>query len=537
MILNSASKTRTNESVLESLLKLIRVVQNDKESKGDGNYKPLKDVIDFNETVVSLERCMNEALLNNYALPMNEFIGPLKDEYHRLKTIYDAVLNKMRSAGKSRRFNKIFADSKQVGSDRIKRDNLNKIFDGIRLEYLKYLTDTQSKLHQYTRAAISKVQLEIEAKSVIKPPRSILEKFSKVLDPRTMSMNSMFTDKDDTSTLADVSQVGTRRESHETSSSTATDKATTKEGRLMVVYNSGTFAKDGSPLKARFAVLDKTSICILNESEERDQVILKLDLESCTVRRNPKSSLMIEIISRKVPSIRRRKSVFRKLTGDSVISAASISTDRSRSFNGYFLGLVAETDSEASEWFNQIQTNVQSLIQYDVCAESKSKPADVELTFRSEITVGDKEIDLAKNHEIYEADLFPLSGADLLDLIHASSDENRECADCYSTNPDWISLTTGALICKHCAGLHRDMPDFKVRSVLMDRSCWRNGYVEDWLACGGNKSVNRIYGNVKCDDVKSKYDSETKMADQMEWGRKLLKMLVDAKITAVDGQY
>ena len=47
---------------------------------------------------------------------------------------------------------------------------------------------------------------------------------------------------------------------------------------------------------------------------------------------------------------------------------------------------------------------------------------------------------------------------------------NHRCADCGCLNADWCSINLAIVICKHCAGVHRDLGvhNSKVRSIKMD---------------------------------------------------------------------
>ena len=47
---------------------------------------------------------------------------------------------------------------------------------------------------------------------------------------------------------------------------------------------------------------------------------------------------------------------------------------------------------------------------------------------------------------------------------------NSACVDCGKTNPEWISLNLGVLMCLECSGVHRAMGVHitKVRSLTLD---------------------------------------------------------------------
>lgn len=54
--------------------------------------------------------------------------------------------------------------------------------------------------------------------------------------------------------------------------------------------------------------------------------------------------------------------------------------------------------------------------------------------------------------------------------------QNQKCADCGKDDPDWASINLAIVICKHCAGVHRDLGvhNSKVRSLKMDVKIWND---------------------------------------------------------------
>lgn len=69
---------------------------------------------------------------------------------------------------------------------------------------------------------------------------------------------------------------------------------------------------------------------------------------------------------------------------------------------------------------------------------------------------------------------------------------NQKCIDCSERNPEWASISHGALLCLSCAGKHRGLGvnTSKVRSVSMDS--WNHSEVLSMLE-GGNGQLSAFY--------------------------------------------
>ncbi|KAH9624296.1 hypothetical protein KSS87_009214 [Heliosperma pusillum] len=87
---------------------------------------------------------------------------------------------------------------------------------------------------------------------------------------------------------------------------------------------------------------------------------------------------------------------------------------------------------------------------------------------------------------------------------------NKQCADCGSPNPKWVSLGAGVFICIKCSGVHRSLGVHitKVLSVKLDQ--WTDDQISSLSDSGGNIAANRKYeayipGNI----IKLKPDSST----------------------------
>jgi hypothetical protein len=68
---------------------------------------------------------------------------------------------------------------------------------------------------------------------------------------------------------------------------------------------------------------------------------------------------------------------------------------------------------------------------------------------------------------------------------------NNTCADCDASNPDWISMNLGIIICKECSGSHRSLGVHisKVRSTTLDRL---DSYMVQYLCNVGNQHAKQI---------------------------------------------
>lgn len=69
---------------------------------------------------------------------------------------------------------------------------------------------------------------------------------------------------------------------------------------------------------------------------------------------------------------------------------------------------------------------------------------------------------------------------------------NKRCVDCGNLNPEWASVTYGALLCVRCSGRHRSygVATSRVRSISMD--AWSHSQVLALLE-GGNEQLQHFF--------------------------------------------
>ena len=99
-------------------------------------------------------------------------------------------------------------------------------------------------------------------------------------------------------------------------------------------------------------------------------------------------------------------------------------------------------------------------------------------------------LELNKLGRIHEHRLHPLPPA-CHELIR-SIPGNDKCVDCGAHNPEWATISYGALICMRCASRHRSLgvKYSKVRSLSMDD--WAVDQVLKMLE-GGNEQLNGFF--------------------------------------------
>jgi Arf-GAP/SH3 domain/ANK repeat/PH domain-containing protein len=84
------------------------------------------------------------------------------------------------------------------------------------------------------------------------------------------------------------------------------------------------------------------------------------------------------------------------------------------------------------------------------------------------------------------------SGKLFLSELYQMDPENRICADCGASMPDWCIINIGCLVCIECCGIHRSLGSHisKTRSLLMDVPCFTTS-IKTFIKEQGNHNVNQ----------------------------------------------
>jgi len=117
------------------------------------------------------------------------------------------------------------------------------------------------------------------------------------------------------------------------------------------------------------------------------------------------------------------------------------------------------------------------------------------------------------------------SGKELLSALRKVNIANKYCADCGSTDPAWISVSIGVLLCIECSGVHRSLGSHisKVRSFELDLWDTKTETVEKL----GNADVNFVLEAMISPNV----EKPTEMSDRESREKFIIDKYVHKKFT------
>lgn len=137
------------------------------------------------------------------------------------------------------------------------------------------------------------------------------------------------------------------------------------------------------------------------------------------------------------------------------------------------------TESDYNEWLETIK----NAISYALSKDDDEK----------EVITPEKKKSGSKLHvESYDLSYYNGGNESFLNKVLGSDEENMHCADCGASNPDWVSINIGSVICIECSGIHRSLGSHisKVRSLKMDSL---KKEVQTFLLFTGNSFINDLF--------------------------------------------
>jgi hypothetical protein len=110
-----------------------------------------------------------------------------------------------------------------------------------------------------------------------------------------------------------------------------------------------------------------------------------------------------------------------------------------------------------------------------------------------------QELEELRNLPAHEGGKFGVACCKLLKELPG----NSACVDCGLNNPDWASISFGALICLRCSGRHRSygVRTSTVRSISMDS--WSHLQILNMLE-GGNQQLQTFFERHQMTDMATK---------------------------------
>lgn len=185
----------------------------------------------------------------------------------------------------------------------------------------------------------------------------------------------------------------------------------------------------------------------------------------------------------------------------------------------------ASNEEEVKDWIQVTQSSIQAVIQgleskelhllerdenfseSSSCSSFKEKPNQISIdsSYNEKVTLHSSSISPTddssrSSHKRFQSVPAYLktksekmsSGKLLLEELYKLNSENRMCADCQTSMPEWCIINIGCLVCIECCGIHRSFGSHvsKARSILMDVACFTQE-IKEFIKANGNYNVNQ----------------------------------------------
>lgn len=132
--------------------------------------------------------------------------------------------------------------------------------------------------------------------------------------------------------------------------------------------------------------------------------------------------------------------------------------------------------------------------------DEQTEPASLSASSSSSlVTRAAQELEELRNLPAHEGGKFGVACCKLIKSLPG----NQACVDCGTANPDWASVSFGALICLRCSGRHRSygVRTSTVRSISMDS--WTHVQLLSMLE-GGNKQLQTFFERHQMESIPNK---------------------------------